>query len=626
VALVIVGAGLLIILPLLISKEAAREAVRAEIRAIAGFEPMLGGQTSVSLFPFGTISFDDLTVGEDRTGNKALTADRLTARLRFLPLLTGDIQVSDLTLVRPSINIIREPDGGTNWTTLSNSLAAALRPNAQRSASFSDIRIENGTVVIRDESRALTESITKIEGSLAWPGMFRSFAATGRFDWRGEAIDASLTISDFLAALEGNLSGVKLRLAGAPLKLAFDGQFSTKPTLKIEGNVSTDSTSLRDTVRWAAGKQLPAGGFGRFALKAKTNIVGGNVALMGVNIELDGNAAEGVLTYASDGRQTVQGTLAAEGVDMTPYVSAIRLLATSGEREWNGTPITLDGLASIDLDLRLSAAQVKLPGTKLGRTAVAANLRGGQLTVTVGESQSFGGIIKGSFDLAKSAAGADVKTHLQFTNVNLDSTLGALFGMQRLEGKGNLSFNIEGSGGSVMAVTKSLNGTATLSAAKGALTGVNVEQLLRRLERRPLSGGGDYRSGRTPFEKLLVNLSIEEGMVLANDIRLDSAAVRLALGGKASIPTRDLDFHGTASLVPASGTERPGFELPFMVRGVWDDPLMLLDTQSLLRRAPAAAPLLDAVRNRASRDAVRSTIDRLVGTSPAPSAPRTEGN
>jgi AsmA protein len=62
-----------------------------------------------------------------------------------------------------------------------------------------------------------------------------------------------------------------------------------------------------------------------------------------------------------------------------------------------------------------------------------------------------------------------------------------------------------------------------------------------------------------------------------------------------------------------------------MVRGVWDDPLMLLDTQSLLRRAPAAAPLLDAVRNRASRDAVRSTIDRLVGN-PAPSAPRTEGN
>jgi AsmA protein len=291
-------------------------------------------------------------------------------------------------------------------------------------------------------------------------------------------------------------------------------------------------------------------------------------------------------------------------------------------------PITLDGLAGIDLDLRLSAAQVKLPGTKLGRTAVAANLRGGQLTVTVGESQSFGGIIKGSLDLAKSQTGADVKTQLQFSNVDFDACLGALLGIKRIEGKGNLVFNIEGSGGSVMAVTKSLNGTATLTGLKGAVTGVNVEQLLRRLERRPLSGSGDYRNGRTPYEKLTVNLSIADGMMIADEVRLDGPAVRLALTGKASIPTRDLDFHGIASLVPSGGSESAGFELPFMVRGAWDDPLMLLDTQSLLRRAPAAAPLLDAVRDRRAREAVRSAIDRLVGNSPgpAPAAPKPEGN
>lgn len=622
-----VGAGLLAAMSLLISAEAAREAVKAEIRAVAGFEPVLRGPASVSLFPFGSVSFDDVTVGEDGAGNKALTADRLTARLRFFPLLAGQIEVSDVTLVRPTLSVILQPGGKSNWTALAGTLSAALRPSPQHTASFSEIRIEKGTVVVRDDSHALVETISNVDGSLAWPSMFRSFAATGRFEWRGESIDASISIGDFIAALDGNPSGLKLRLNGAPLKLAFEGQFSTRPTPKIEGTVAADSTSLRDALRWAANKQLPAGGFGRFALKAKTNLVGGTIALSAVDIELDGNAAEGVLTYASDGRQTLQGTLAAEGIDLTPYVSAIRLLAGS-EREWNAMPITLDGLAGIDLDLRLSAAQVKLPGTQLGRTAVAANLRGGQLTVTVGESQSFGGIIKGSLDLAKSQTGADVKTQLQFTDVNLNACLGALLGTKRLEGKGNLALNIEGSGGSVMAVTKSLNGTATLTGLKGAVTGVNVEQLLRRLERRPLSGGGDYRRGRTPYEKLTVNLSITNGMMIADEVRLDGAAVRLALSGKASIPTRDLDFHGIASLVPPSGSEGSSFELPFMVRGAWDDPLMLLDTQSLLRRAPAAAPLLDAVRDRRAREAVRSAIDRLVGSNPgpAPAAPKPEGN
>jgi len=616
-AVLVISAGMLIVMSFMISGETAREAVKAEIRAMSGLEPVLRGPVSVSLFPYGTVSFDDVTVGEDQAGNKALTADRLTARLRFFPLLIGQIQVSDLTLVRPTVSVLLEPGGKSNWTPLARTLSAALRPSAERIASFSEIRIVNGTAVIRDDARAVAETISNIEGSLAWPSMFRSFAATGRFDWRGEPVDASLSFSDFMAALEGNPSGIKLRLTGAPLKLAFDGQISTRPTLKIEGTVAADSTSLREAVRWAGQKQLPGGGFGRFALKAKTNLVGSSTALSSVDIQLDGNAAEGVLTFANDGRQTVQGTLAAEAVDLTPYVSAVRLLA-GDEREWNAMPITLDRLAGIDLDLRLSAAQVKISGTKLGRTAIAANLRGGQLTVTVGESQSFGGVVKGSFDLAKSQPGADVKAQLQFTNVDLQSCLGALLGMQRLEGKGNLAFNIEGSGSSVMGVTQTLTGSATLIGQKGAVTGVNVEQLLRRLERRPLSGGGDYRSGRTPYDKLTVALSIAHGNISADEVRMEGPAVRLVLAGKASVPARDLDFTGTASLVSAA-SEAPGFELPFMLRGAWDDPLMLLDTQSLIRRAPAAAPLLDALRK-------RSATDHMVGNPVAPAAAKPDGN
>lgn len=616
-AVLAVGIGLLAAMSLLISADSAKEAVKSEIRAVTGVDPVLHGPVSVSLFPFGSVSFNDVALSDERTGDKALTAERLTARLRFLPFLFGKIQVSDVALVRPTITLMLQPGGGSNWTPLAGTLATALRPSADRLAAFSEIRIDDGTIIIRDDSRGIVERLTDVEGSLAWPSMFQSFGATGRFVWRGEPVEASIGISDFVAALDGKPSAIKLRLNGAPLKLAFEGHFSSRPTLKVEGNLAADSTSLRDALRWTAHRQLPGGGFAHFALKAKTNLVGGTIALSGVNVELDDNEAEGVLTFATDGRQTVQGTLAAEELDLSPYVSTIRLLA-GREREWNAMPITLDGLNGIDLDLRLSAAQVKVSGAKLGRTAVAANLRGGRLTVTVGESQAFGGILKGSFDLGKSEAGADVKAQMQFTNVDLDNCLGALFGTKRLEGKGNLAFNIEGSGDSVLAVTKALNGSASVIGRQGAISGVNVEQLMRRLERRPLSGGGDFRSGRTPYEKLTINLSITQGTVTADEARIDGATVRLVLGGKASIPARDLELTGTASLVPASGTDgSAGFELPFMVRGSWEDPLMLLDTQSLIRRAPAAAPLLDAVKERSAREAVRSAIDRLVGSPPS---------
>ena len=65
------------------------------------------------------------------------------------------------------------------------------------------------------------------------------------------------------------------------------------------------------------------------------------------------------------------------------------------------------------------------------------------------------------------------------------------------------------------------------------------------------------------------------------------------------------------------------FELPFIVQGSWDDPIMLPDPEALIRRSGAAAPLLNAVRDQRARDAARSVIDRLTGT-PAPAVPAAE--
>jgi AsmA protein len=298
------------------------------------------------------------------------------------------------------------------------------------------------------------------------------------------------------------------------------------------------------------------------------------------------------------------------------------------DRGWNSKPIALDGLDGIDIDLRVSAARVNIANARLGRTAVAAHLRGGTLTVGVGESEVFGGIVKGTFGLGKSGAGAEMRAQLQFTNVDFEQCLGEMFGIRRLEGKGNLGFAVESSGGSIYQLTKALNGTASLSSRKGALVGFNVEQLLRRIERRPLSGGGEFRSGKTPYEKLTVSLKIVDGVANVEDVRLEGPAVGLALTGTASIPEREVDLQGTASLLSnAAGNPNPpapAFELPFMVQGPWDDPIMLPDPQSRIERSGAAAPLLDAVRNRGSRDAVRSVIERLTGTAPSRSAPAAE--
>jgi AsmA protein len=513
---------------------------------------------------------------------------------------------------------------------LIDALARALGPKANRpvnATSFTEIRINEGTIALDDAARGISETFSNVELALAWPFISKSFAATGRVVWHDEPIDTSITLTDFAAALAGDRSGVKIRLTGTPVKFAFEGNWSTRPTLKIEGTLAADAPSLRDTFRWAGLRPLSGGGFGRFALKAKTNVAGGTIALSAVNVELDGNVAEGVLTFATDGRQTLQGTLAADELDLTPYISTVRLL-TSNERDWNRVPLAIDGLTGLDLDLRMSAARITLARAKLGRTAIATNLRGGKLLVTIGESQAFGGVLKGSLALAASDAGAEFKSQLQFTDVDLETCLGEIFQFRRLDGRGDIAVAFDATGNSVLALTRTLNGTAGLTGRQGSLVGWNVEQLLRRLERRPLSGTGDFRNGRTPFDKLTADFKIADGIATVETVNLEGSKVRLGLAGSASIPARDFDLRGVAALASANAADTPAFELPFMVQGPWDDPILLPDTQSLLARSPVASPLLNAVRNRNTRDTVRSAIERLTGgavsppTGTAPASPK----
>jgi AsmA protein len=615
----------------LINRDALRQAVEAQIRAVTGLDLVVKGPIDVSVFPGSYVSFHDVGLKGATSSDPALRVDVLTANLRLLPLLLQRFEIADLMLLRPQILVVRTADGESNWTPFIQTIARTMKPGADDQVSFSEIRVQDGVLTYQDAGKKTADKLEDIDLSLAWPSISRSFAATGQFDWRGERVDGSISVSDFVAALSGDRSGLKARLSSAPLKVAFDGTVANRTSALMEGTLTIDSGSLRNALQWMGQSNPPgASGFGRFALKARANVVGASVALTNVNVELDGNVAEGVMTYANNSRQTVQATLAADALDFTPYISTIRLLA-SGAHDWNRQMFDLNALSTTDLDMRLSAARVTVGPSKLGRTAFGANLRGGALALSVGEAQMCGGIAKGSFGLARAESGADVKAQFQFTDVDLLACGSELFGINKLSGRGNLNVSLVASGSSPFGLAQSLNGTGTLTGHDGALAGINVEQLLRRLERRPLSGAGSFRGGTTPFDNLTVSLKFADGVATTEDVRIEAPTTRVTLTGTSSVPSREYDLKGTASLM-SNGTS--GFDLPFVVQGPWDDPLIFPDPESLIRRSPASAPLLEAIKDKKTQDAVRSVIERFSGggvrpaaapdtAAPAPAAPGT---
>ena len=68
--------------------------------------------------------------------------------------------------------------------------------------------------------------------------------------------------------------------------------------------------------------------------------------------------------------------------------------------------------------------------------------------------------------------------------------------------------------------------------------------------------GSDFRGGRTPYDELAVNLKVTDGTAHAEDVRIEAPAMRVGVAGSSSIPARDFDLKGTASLL-AGGAVRP---------------------------------------------------------------------
>src|SRR6202048_4772042 len=271
-ALALIG---LIAMSWFLNRDALRRAVEAQIRAVTGLDLVINGNIDVSVFPGSYVSFHDGGLRGSAAADPALSVDVLTANLRLLPLLLQRFEIADVMMLRPHIRVVRSADGESNWTPFIGTIARTMRPGAENQVSFSEIRIQDGELSYEDPASHVSEALGDIDLSLAWPSISRSFAATGQFDWRGERVDGSISVSDFIAALSGDRSGLKARLASAPLKLAFDGSVANRTSTMMEGTLTVDTISLRNALRWAGQAPPGSGGVGRVSLRGRGTVVCG---------------------------------------------------------------------------------------------------------------------------------------------------------------------------------------------------------------------------------------------------------------------------------------------------------------------------------------------------------------
>jgi len=125
-AVILIGVGSMALMSLLISSDKVREDAKSEIRKVTGLDLMLRGEAKVSLFPTGSVTFNDVVLGEDGASVPALATGRLTARLRLLPLFIGRIEIADVALDQQSPTVVARQFLGANGLLLDERQMAML--------------------------------------------------------------------------------------------------------------------------------------------------------------------------------------------------------------------------------------------------------------------------------------------------------------------------------------------------------------------------------------------------------------------------------------------------------------------------------------------------------------------
>lgn len=537
-------------------------------------------------------------------------AEGAVARLRLLPLLFGQMEIADITLLRPTLLVTGKR------------LPRALRLGPLvGQLDVPELRLRGGTIAMRNPEGLTQELISDIDASLD-RSSGSALALTLGFTWRDRQVEGRIAIADAAAFLAGQASESRVDLSTGTSWVRFRGLAAGGASPSLLGDASGETSALRGLLDWIELPTPTSGGFGRFSFSGKVSASPREISLTPANAELDGNRSEGALSVKLDGpRPSVQGTFAADSLNVTPYGRLV--LTDESGTSWDRGTLSTNGLKAVDVDLRLSAGTVRAEDRTFERVATSATLRGGRLVLALGNVQAWGGAVRASLTLAPRPDAAEgILVHLEgdAMDVALDQALDDLAGLRKLEGKGDLQLLLEGSGESVFEIAQSLQGRVALSGKAGAVVGLDVAQVLKRIEQRPLSAGGDLRGGRTAYDTLAAKLSIAKGMANVDEGRLEAKQVRINVSGTVSVILRDLDLHGQAGLIPAAGAsgDKLAFDLPFLVQGPWTSPNVMIDPQSLIRRSGAAQPLLDAVRARGSGEAaVRSVIEQLAKPSSA---------
>ncbi|MDE2579198.1 MAG: AsmA family protein [Hyphomicrobiales bacterium] len=580
--------------PWTVSRNALRSEIVQQLTAVSGLTVYTRGSTTFSLLPQPRIRIENVAL-VDPGGAVTMEAARLSGAVRLLPLLAGRLELASAAFEQPSltINLDVRPTKPSAPARAAETRPATATARAADEARVGVIGFHDGRIVLR-RGDATVETFDHVDATLDWRRISAPAALESAFDWRGERVEATFWAGHPADLLHGENSPVTLQLRAPSLMLSANGSGAVSPRAQFDGRIVA-SSDLPRRLASLLGVQAPLT-FSAMKMDGEATATANAVNLANLKLRLGADDYQGSLALRAEGdRPQLSGTLSA------PHINLTRLLRDApplvgADRHFSHDALDWRWLTGLDMDLRLSAAQVVLNRLSAKDVAGAVLLNAGRLEMSLADAQLYKGSIKAHAIVTPDNQGRfALKANMQARGVDWGAFGWDHSGDSYVNGRADVTVNLDGAGRNIDEMARSATGSAQIDLADGEIVGLDVERVLRRIDKRPLASLADIRSGHTPFGKAKVALEIADNRAKIADGVVMGANFVMNLAGDALLAERQLEMKAAVTPLAAGAEQHAhGRDFSFDLLGSWDNPAIVPDARAIILRSDAAQPLFGA--------------------------------
>lgn len=251
-------------------------------------------------------------------------------------------------------------------------------------------------------------------------------------------------------------------------------------------------------------------------------------------------------------------------------------------------PIDLSALKNINADGELRIGWLKLANVKSTNVRIKLKAEDGVAQLAPFSANLYEGAMNGSLNVdARSTPAIAFKQNM--TGIAIGPLLVDAINNDMLSGKGTLNVDVNTSGATVGALKKSLNGTAGLNLADGAVKGIDIAGTIRGYKDKLSSLKGQAnvegdKTQKTDFSEMIATFNIKNGVARNDDLSMKAPLFRIAGSGDIDIANETINYLAKPTIVKslagqggAGLDELSGLTIPVKLTGTFAQPKYALD-------------------------------------------------